>query len=115
MVEGVIRIGEGAGYSGAWLEPAVDLAARGALDYLLFECLADAGAANPGAAGQAVADVARRLGLAGLRVGVVTGDDVLGRLEPGLALAETGQTLGQLGDRVVSANAYLGAEPLVEA
>src|SRR5213594_2547883 len=41
MVEGVIRIGEGAGYSGAWLEPAVDLAARGALDYLLFECLAE--------------------------------------------------------------------------
>jgi hypothetical protein len=77
--------------------------------------LTNAGAANPGAAGQAVADVARRLGLAGLRVGVVTGDDGLGRLDPGLALAETGQTLGQLGDRVVSANAYLGAEPLVEA
>ncbi|HEY3109033.1 MAG TPA: acyclic terpene utilization AtuA family protein [Chloroflexota bacterium] len=158
MLGGVIRIGEGAGYSGAWLEPAVDLAARGALDYLLFECLAErtialaqlarladpaggydpylvrrmeavlghcraggtriltnAGAANPGAAGQAVADVARRLGLAGLRVGVVTGDDVLGRLDPGLTLAETGQTLGQLGDRVVSANAYLGAEPLIEA
>src|SRR5216117_4007748 len=37
----VIRIGEGAGYSGAWLEPAVDLAARGALDYLLLECLAE--------------------------------------------------------------------------
>src|SRR5919201_1698161 len=158
MLEGVIRIGEGAGYSGAWLEPAVDLAVRGELDYLLLECLAErtialaqlarlsdptggydpyllrrmeavlgrcrarrtriltnAGAANPVAAGQAVASLARRLGLVGLRVGVVTGDDLLGRLDPGLALAETGQTLGQLGDRVVSANAYLGPEPLVAA
>src|SRR5438105_15069928 len=41
MLERVIRIGEGAGYSGAWLEPAVDLAVRGALNYLLFECLAE--------------------------------------------------------------------------
>jgi hypothetical protein len=154
----VIRIGEGAGYSGAWLEPAVDLARRGALDYLLFECLAErtialaqlarladpdggydpylvrrmeavlgpcrqrgtrvltnAGAANPAAAGRAVVGVARRLGLRGTRVGVVIGDDVLGRLDPALALAETGQTLGGLGERVISANAYLGAEPLVEA
>jgi hypothetical protein len=38
---GVVRIGGGAGYSGDRLEPAVDLARDGALDYLVFECLAE--------------------------------------------------------------------------
>jgi hypothetical protein len=36
-----IRIGSGAGYSGDRIEPAVELAERGALDYLVFECLAE--------------------------------------------------------------------------
>jgi Acyclic terpene utilisation family protein AtuA len=36
-----VRIGAGAGYSGDRIEPAVDLAARGNLDYLVFECLAE--------------------------------------------------------------------------
>jgi hypothetical protein len=31
-----IRIGAGAGYSGDRIEPAVELAARGELDYLVF-------------------------------------------------------------------------------
>ena len=36
-----IRLGAGAGYSGDRIEPAVDLAASGKLDYLVFECLAE--------------------------------------------------------------------------
>jgi hypothetical protein len=36
-----IRIGAGAGYSGDRIEPAVELAERGGLDYLVFECLAE--------------------------------------------------------------------------
>ncbi len=36
-----IRIGTGAGYSGDRIDPAVDLATRGKLDYLVFECLAE--------------------------------------------------------------------------
>ena len=73
------------------------------------------GAANPYGAGRRIVELARELGLRGLRVGVVTGDDVLAALDRNLALAETGETLGQLGDRLVSANAYLGAEPIVAA
>jgi len=47
---------------------------------------ANAGGVNPRACAQAVADVARRLGLGGkLRIGIVTGDDLLGRLEGLLA------------------------------
>src|ERR1051325_1788291 len=64
---------------------------------------ANAGGVNPRACAQAVAEVARRLKLAGtLRIRVVTGDDLLGRLDGLLA-------------RVHPANAYLGARPLVDA
>jgi acyclic terpene utilization AtuA family protein len=41
MSDPVIRIGCGAGFSGDRIEPAVELAERGALDYLVFECLAE--------------------------------------------------------------------------
>jgi hypothetical protein len=37
----IVRIAAGAGYSGDRIEPAVDLAERGTLDYLVFECLAE--------------------------------------------------------------------------
>ena len=36
-----VRIGSGAGFSGDRIEPAVELAERGELDYLVFECLAE--------------------------------------------------------------------------
>jgi len=36
-----VRIGGGAGFSGDRIEPALDLLARGDLDYLAFECLAE--------------------------------------------------------------------------
>ena len=137
-----VRIGAGAGFSDDRIDPAVDLAERGELDFLVFECLAErsmalrqlerrrdpdagfdpnlldrmeavlvtcvergvrivtnAGAANPRAAGARVAGLARSLGLR-LRIAVVLGDDVLEELdEPG----------------ALSANAYLGSAPIVEA
>jgi hypothetical protein len=36
-----LRIGSGAGYSGDRMEPAVELADKGELDFLVFECLAE--------------------------------------------------------------------------
>ncbi len=75
----------------------------------------NAGAANPTAAARAVVEVARERGLRGLRVAAVTGDDVLDLLPADTPLAETGGTLGGLGSRVLSANAYIGAAPIVEA
>ena len=151
-----IRLGEGAGGTDAWISPARELALRGELDYLTFECLAERtialaqthrlhdpgggfdpllgrrleavlgpclargtrivtnmGAANPPGAARTALRVAERLGLPPFRLAVVRGDDVLARLDPEATLAETGRTLLELGDRVVSANAYLGAEPIV--
>lgn len=154
-----IRIGAGAGYSGDRIEPALELVEHGALDYLVFECLAERtvalaqqerqrdpsagfdpllrermravlpscrargvrvvtnmGAANPVAAAQATAAVARELGLGGLRVAAVTGDDVTDVVRGAdLPLIEGSGSTGGLGDRIISANAYLGAAPVVEA
>ena len=81
----------------------------------------NAGGVNPKACAQAVAAVAHRLGLGGLRIGVVTGDDLLGRLDGLLARGhalrnlDTGRPLTDVRERVLSANAYLGAWPVVDA
>jgi hypothetical protein len=83
---------------------------------------ANAGGVNPRACAAAVADVARGLGLAGkLKIGVVTGDDLLDRLDGLLARGhelrnlDTGRPVRDVRDRVLSANAYLGAWPIVTA
>jgi len=154
-----IRIGAGAGYSGDRIPPAAELAEKGELDYLVFECLAERtialaqlerskdnhlgfdplladrmeavlascmrqrvkivtnmGAANPEAAGREVIRVARALGLQRLKVAVVLGDDVLPCLHgQELTLMESGVPLQSLGNSIISANAYLGAEALVQA
>ena len=154
-----IRIGTGAGFSGDRIEPSVEVAERGDVQYLVFECLAERtialaqqaklrdptqgydvlladrmravlptcqakgikvitnmGAANPVAAAEKTAEVARSLGLRGLKIAAVTGDDVLDAVRGGdYRLDETGETVASLGNRIVSANAYLGAGPIVEA
>jgi hypothetical protein len=83
---------------------------------------ANAGGVNPRACAQAVGEAARKLGLGkNLRIGVVTGDDLLDRLdellETGHALQnlDSGRPLSDVRDRVLAANAYLGAAPIVEA
>ena len=83
---------------------------------------ANAGGVNPRACAAAVADTARKLGFRGkLTIGVVTGDDLLGRLDGLIARGhelknlDTGRPLRDVRDRVLSANAYLGAAPVVDA
>ncbi|CAI8745088.1 MULTISPECIES: acyclic terpene utilization AtuA family protein [Burkholderia] len=154
-----VRIGAGAGYSGDRIEPAVELAEHGQLDYLVFECLAERtiaiaqqarrkdpslgydplldarmqavlpvaaakgvrivsnmGAANPRAAARRTAQIARSLGLAGLKVAAVEGDDVLDVVLRGaLRFEESGDEVAAYRERIVSANAYLGAAPIVDA
>ena len=83
---------------------------------------ANAGGVNPRACAMAVAAAAKKLRLNGkLKIGVVTGDDLLGRLDGLLARGhdlknlDTGRPLKDVRDQVLSANAYLGAGPIVEA
>ncbi|MDE3061821.1 MAG: DUF1446 domain-containing protein, partial [Acidobacteriota bacterium] len=153
-----VRIGAGAGYSGDRIDPAVELAEKGALDFLVFECLAERtialaqkarrldanagydplleermravlplcaerricivsnmGAAHPMAAARKTQEIARELGLRGLRIAAVTGDDVLEilRIESGTLESMEGPLPPQ--EQWIAANAYLGATPLVEA
>jgi len=154
-----IRIGSGAGYSGDRIEPAVELAAKGDIQYLVFECLGERtvalaqqarmkdpesgydpllearmravlpvcaskavkivtnmGAANPLAAARKTAEIARSLGLSSMKIAAVVGDDVLDACkERDLPIMEFDGTIRQLGNRLLSANAYLGAEPMAEA
>jgi hypothetical protein len=154
-----VRIGAGAGYSGDRIDPAVELAAKGCIQYLVFECLAERtialaqkskrldaakgydplleermeavlglcaknrirvisnmGAAHPRAAAAKTREVAERLGLRGLRIAAVTGDDVLAViLEGGFRFTENGLAVDSEPEKLVSANAYLGAAPVVDA
>ncbi len=87
-----------------------------------IKVLSNAGGVNVEGAANAIATVARELGLSGkVKIGVITGDDILSRLseflENGVEInnMETGEPLSAILDKVQSANVYLGAQPLVEA
>lgn len=82
----------------------------------------NAGGVNPDGCAEALLEAGRRAGVAGkARVGLVTGDDLMDRLDDllaeghELANMETGEPLASVRDRVQSANAYIGATPIVEA
>jgi hypothetical protein len=155
----MIRIANGQGFWGDWLEAPVRLIEQGPIDYLILDYLAEvtmsilqkqkdadqqlgyardfplligrvakqlvarnvkvianAGGVNPLACAQAVLKVAPEL-----KVAVVLGDDVLGRLDKLIAKGhemrdmDTGEPLSTIRSRVLSANAYIGAFPLAEA
>src|SRR5580692_7598337 len=154
-----IRIGSGAGYQGDRIEPAVELAEKGDIQYLVFECLGDRsvavaqqarmkdpeagydplleerfravlpacaargikivtnmGAANPLAAARKTASIARSMGLSSLKIAAVVGDDVLDACKQSdLPIMEFDGSITQLGNRLLSANAYLGAGPIADA
>jgi hypothetical protein len=81
----------------------------------------NAGGVNPVACRDAVFNIAGKLGIKNLAIGVVLGDDILPRLaelhQLGIPLEnmETGEKLSTVMDRVLSANVYFGATPVVEA
>jgi len=155
----VIRIANGQGFWGDWLEAPVRLVEQGPIDYLALDYLAEitmsilqkqkeadpklgyardfpplvariaprlrergikvianAGGVNPAACAREVVRLAP-----GLKVAVVLGDDVFGRLDAFLAKGypmrdmDTGEPLAGIRDRILSANAYIGAFPLAEA
>jgi hypothetical protein len=155
----MLRIGCGAGFSSDRLEPAIDLARDGRLDYLVFETIGERtlafghrdrkldpkrgynpqlaarmrgvlahchanntrivtnmGVANVAAAGEVVIGIARELGLEGLKVALVEGDDVTAIMTPDTILFDHGnRTIAEVGRPVVGANVYLGIDAILPA
>jgi hypothetical protein len=155
----MIRIANGQGFWGDWLEAPARLIEQGPIDYLILDYLAEvtmsilqkqkeenaelgyardfppliarvaklmrdrdvkvianAGGVNPIACAREVRRLAPQL-----KVAVVLGDDIHSRLDDlldrniFLKNMETGQPLSDIRDRILSANAYIGAFPLAEA
>jgi hypothetical protein len=159
-----IKIANGQGFWGDWLDAPIQLVERGPINYLTLDYLAEitmsimqkqksrdpnagyardflyvvgrvlpkcldsgvkivanAGGVNPQACVAGLAEVVKKLGLAGkVKVGVVAGDDIMDRLdeliERGVELKnmDTGEPLSTIRDRVTSANVYFGAAPIAE-
>jgi hypothetical protein len=84
--------------------------------------IANAGGVNPVACATALLSAIAKAGHGGkVRIGVVTGDDLLPRIDELIAAGhelkhmETGAPLSTVRSRVLSANAYIGSTPIVEA
>lgn len=78
--------------------------------------LTNAGAADPRGLAHALLPLLEQHPTArSRRVAAVLGDDVMAALPPDSPIIGTGQTIAELGDRVVSANAYIGAEAAMTA
>lgn len=86
-----------------------------------IKIVANAGGVNPIACRAALANVIRELGLEGIKIGIVEGDDILDDLKSLIADGEqflnmdNGEALEPYLDAVKTANVYIGAEPIVEA
>ena len=83
--------------------------------------ITNGGGVNPQACRDAIFDIARRAGVKRLRIGVVYGDDIYGRIDDFLKSGhelrnmDTGASLTTVCDRLQSANVYFGAFPIAEA
>jgi hypothetical protein len=79
-----------------------------------IKIITNMGAANPLAAAAAVRQIALSMNLK-LKVAAISGDDVLDILQAGAYISDQDIPVNTLGDKLLSANAYIGAAPLVEA
>ena len=157
MIE-AYRIGTGAGFSADRLDPAVELARKGALDAMIIECIGERtmafghrdrrlnpergynpqlearmrallppcreagtvivtnmGVANPAAAAERTIAVARELGLLGLKVACIEGDEVSDAVPPDTPLMDEPGTLNEVGRASVGMNVYLGIDAILPA
>jgi hypothetical protein len=86
-----------------------------------IKVITNGGGVNPASCAEAILGAAKKLGIDSLKVGVVVGDDILGRIDElarkGIALSnmETGEELSLVRGSLQSANVYFGAWPIVEA
>ncbi len=154
-----VRIGSGSASAEDRIEPAIELARLGNIQYLCFDTLSEKeiqtatlrklrnpaagfdnhiemrlepllpmcaekgikiisnmGSANPRGAVELIRTIAKGLGLRGLRIGYILGDDVLATirsLDP--VVVESGCPVSAFGENLISANAYIGADVVASA
>ena len=99
----------------AYLQAALPAVATGRT-----KVITNAGGINPAAATRAAVETARGLGLSGITIATVLGDDLTARLDElagqtPLANLESGAPFSAFAPPVLFASAYLGAKPIVDA
>lgn len=82
--------------------------------------ITNAGGLSPQGCAEACVKILRQAGIRRMKIGVVSGDDVLPMLREdtgtkNFANLETGKSIKKISESLVTANAYLGAEPVAEA
>jgi hypothetical protein len=86
-----------------------------------IKIISNSGGANPRACAERVADLCKELGITGIKIGVVLGDDIRGRIDDlmsdGVPFAsmDTDEPLSTVRSKLTHANVYTGAEGIVEA
>ncbi len=86
-----------------------------------IKVITNGGGVNPLACAKSVIQVAKDLGIKNLKIGVVIGDDIKDRLDELIASGaqlnnmETDAPISTVRDKILSANVYFGAFPIVEA
>lgn len=82
-----------------------------------FKVVANAGGLNPFGCAHAASEILKQANLQNMKIGVVSGDDVISLLKCGDEFdnLDTGESIKGIRESLVSANAYLGAKPIVDA
>ncbi len=86
-----------------------------------IKIITNGGGVNPKGCSDAILKWAQKKGIKGLKIGIVSGDDLLGRFDElahqGIHLnnMETNEKFENIGHKILSANVYFGARPIVEA
>jgi len=86
-----------------------------------IKVITNGGGVNPEGCANAIIEVANKLGIKNLKVAVVLGDNIIDKIDEiideGCQLnnMETGETILPVKDKLLSANVYFGAKPIVEA
>jgi len=85
-----------------------------------IKVITNGGGVNPTACRDAIFEVAKKLGIKDLKIGIVQGDNILDNIDElvgkGVELKnmESGESVKTVQDKVLSANVYFGAAPVVE-
>ncbi len=86
-----------------------------------IKVITNGGGVNPEACANEIFNVARELGINNLKIAVILGDDIRTRIDSlvneghPLKNMETGEPVDRIKDKLLSANVYFGAFPIVEA